>query len=61
MGNEKKKKGLGRGLRSLFGDEPEKLPKKSASNNSYLSLSIGSLARNKFQPRKLFDENKIYN
>ena len=60
MANEKTKKGLGRGLRSLFGDEPEKLPKKSASNNSYLSLSIGSLARNKFQPRKLFDENKIY-
>ncbi len=60
MANEKTKKGLGRGLRSLFGDEPEKLPKKSTSNNTYLSLSIGSLARNKFQPRKLFDENKIY-
>jgi len=60
MANEKTKKGLGRGLRSLFGDEPEKLPKKSTSNNTYLSLSIGSLARNKFQPRKLFDENKIF-
>ncbi len=44
----KSKKGLGRGLSSLIGDS-EKIDNKK-------SVSIGSLIRNKYQPRKKFDE-----
>jgi ParB family chromosome partitioning protein len=65
MVEEKNKKGLGRGLMSLFGDqvestniEQESLQKK-IPNNSYLLASIGDLRPSKFQPRKFFDEKKI--
>jgi ParB family chromosome partitioning protein len=65
MVEEKNKKGLGRGLMSLFGDqaestniEQESLQKKTP-NNSYLLASIGDLRPSKFQPRKFFDEKKI--
>ncbi len=44
----KSKKGLGRGLSSLIGDS-EKIDDKK-------TLSISSLVRNKYQPRKKFDE-----
>jgi len=44
----KSKKGLGRGLSSLIGDI-EKIDNKK-------SISISSLIRNKYQPRKKFDE-----
>ena len=44
----KSKKGLGRGLSSLIGDS-EKI-------NDKKNISISSLIRNKFQPRKKFDE-----
>ena len=44
----KSKKGLGRGLSSLIGDS-EKIDNKK-------NVSIGSLIRNKYQPRKKFDE-----
>ena len=44
----KSKKGLGRGLSSLIGDS-EKIDNKK-------SVSISSLFRNKYQPRKKFDE-----
>ena len=44
----KSKKGLGRGLSSLIGDI-EKIDNKK-------SVSISSLIRNKYQPRKKFDE-----
>ena len=44
----KSKKGLGRGLSSLIGDS-EKIDDKK-------NVSISSLVRNKFQPRKKFDE-----
>ena len=44
----KSKKGLGRGLSSLIGDS-EKIDNKK-------SISISSLIRNKYQPRKKFDE-----
>jgi len=61
----KNKKGLGRGLMSLFGDqvestniEQESLQKK-IPNNSYLLASISDLRPSKFQPRKFFDEKKI--
>jgi ParB family chromosome partitioning protein len=59
MVEEKNKKGLGRGLMSLFGDEPENVTVKTETNSSYFSISISDLAPNKFQPRKYFDEKKI--
>ena len=45
------KKGLGRGLSSLIGDE------KIQTNIN--KLSISDLVRNKFQPRKKFDEENL--
>jgi ParB family chromosome partitioning protein len=65
MVDEKNKKGLGRGLMSLFGDQAETKEnldisiKKIDPNSSYLLASIGDLTRNRFQPRNYFDENKI--
>ena len=44
----KSKKGLGRGLSSLIGD--------SDKINDKKNVSISSLVRNKYQPRKKFDE-----
>ena len=54
----KKKKGLGKGLSALFGDE--KKPENKANNevNTQKAL-IGELARNKYQPRSTFDESKL--
>ena len=45
------KKGLGRGLSSLIGDS-EKIDNKK-------NVSISSLVRNKYQPRKKFDETSL--
>jgi len=59
MNDEKNKKGLGRGLMSLFGDQVEDKVEKISPNTSYLLVSISDLARNKFQPRNYFDERKI--
>ena len=47
----KSKKGLGRGLSSLIGDS-EKIDEKK-------NISISSLVRNKYQPRKKFDEKSL--
>ncbi len=47
----KSKKGLGRGLSSLIGDS-EKIDNKK-------NISISSLVRNKYQPRKKFDEESL--
>ena len=47
----KSKKGLGRGLSSLIGDS-EKIDNKK-------NVSISSLVRNKYQPRKKFDETSL--
>lgn len=47
----KTKKGLGRGLSSLIGDVDSKLIKNK--------ISISSIIRNKFQPRKNFDKEKM--
>ena len=46
-----KKKGLGRGLSSLIGDN------EVTKNNSF--VSIGSIITNKFQPRKKFDQDSL--
>ena len=65
MADNKNKKGLGRGLMSLFGDQVEsvKIDKDSAkklnTNSPYSLVSIGDLNRNRFQPRMYFDEKKI--
>jgi ParB family chromosome partitioning protein len=44
---------------SLFGDEVESVPVKKTENSPYLTVSIGDLARNKYQPRNYFDDKKI--
>ncbi len=59
MADEKAKKGLGRGLMSLFGDQLQEVPIKQNTNSSYLVVSISDLERNRFQPRTYFDEKKI--
>ena len=50
------KKGLGKGLSALFGD----IEKKSESNqNQTNKIPIADLQRNKYQPRTIFDEEKL--
>ena len=52
-----KKKGLGRGLSALFGDEkPKDKPEKKSQSNT---VSIGDLSRNPYQPRQHFSEEKL--
>ena len=52
-----KKKGLGRGLSALFGDEKPKDKIKEPSQNN--NVSIGDLSRNPYQPRQIFHEEKL--
>ena len=59
MVDDKNKKGLGRGLMSLFGDQESVKQSKEETKTSYLSTSIGNLAPNQFQPRNYFDAKKI--
>ena len=59
MVEEKNKKGLGRGLMSLFGDQANEIPVNQNQETTYLSVSIGDLEPNKFQPRNFFDQKKI--
>jgi ParB family chromosome partitioning protein len=56
--NAKKNKGLGKGLSALFGDQknPENTNKIEETVQKAL---IGELARNKYQPRSIFDEKKL--
>jgi len=51
MNTNKIKKGLGRGLSSLIGE--------TKSEVSINKLSISDLVSNKFQPRKIFDEQNL--
>ncbi len=51
-----KKKGLGRGLSALFGDEA---PKATVKNNETHKVSISDLSRNPYQPREIFNETKL--
>ena len=53
-----KKKGLGRGLSALFGDQKIE-PKKNESINTQNKALIGDLKRNRYQPRTFFDETKL--
>ena len=52
-----KKKGLGRGLSALFGDDKPK-DKVKAVNQTNL-ISISDLSRNPYQPRQNFKEEKL--
>ena len=56
--SDQKKRGLGRGLSSLFGDakSTEKIQGDNATSQKVL---IGDLSRNPYQPRIYFDEDKI--
>jgi len=55
--NTSKKKGLGRGLSALFGDEkPKEKPQEINKSNS---VSISDLSRNPYQPRQNFSEEKL--
>ena len=52
-----KKKGLGRGLSALFGDEkPKDKPQETKQSNT---ISISDLSRNPYQPRQHFSEEKL--
>ena len=52
-----KKKGLGRGLSALFGDEkPKEKPREINKSNT---VSISDLSRNPYQPRQHFSEEKL--
>ena len=52
-----KKKGLGRGLSALFGDEkPKDKPQEINQTNT---ISISDLSRNPYQPRQNFNEDKL--
>ena len=52
-----KKKGLGRGLSALFGDEQPK--EKSSFQKELSKVAISDLSRNPFQPRETFNEAKL--
>ncbi len=54
----KKKKGLGKGLSALFGDQEKSVPSKDVSSTP-IKASIGNLNRNAYQPRINFDETKL--
>ena len=57
MLHEWKKKGLGRGLSALFGDEkPIDKPQEIKQSNT---VSISDLSRNPYQPRQHFSEEKL--
>ena len=50
------KKGLGRGLSALFGDIEKKSEPSQVQTNK---IPIADLRRNKYQPRTIFDEEKL--
>jgi len=53
-----KKKGLGRGLSALFGDQ-KAISEKKGAKNQLKKVLIGDLSRNKYQPRTHFDNQKL--
>ncbi len=55
----KKKKGLGRGLSALFGDEKSENKSKTKNLTSNTKALIGDLTRNPYQPRQIFNEEKL--
>ena len=57
--SEGKKKGLGRGLSALFGDQKKEVLEVEKNSKTQNIALIGDLDRNRFQPRINFDEDKI--
>tara|TARA_E500000178_G_scaffold225588_1_gene222466 strand:+ start:944 stop:1807 length:864 start_codon:yes stop_codon:yes gene_type:complete len=55
----KKKKGLGRGLTALFGDDKSENKPKTKNITSNAKALIGDLTRNPYQPRQIFNEEKL--
>ena len=55
----KKKKGLGRGLSALFGDDKSENKPKTKNIASNTKALIGDLTRNPYQPRQIFNEEKL--
>jgi ParB family transcriptional regulator, chromosome partitioning protein len=55
--NTGKKKGLGRGLSALFGDEEPK--EKNIGKKELNKVLISDLSRNPYQPRHIFNEAKL--
>ena len=55
--SQKSKKGLGRGLSALFGDQ--KNEENQPFKQSIKKIPIANISRNKFQPRLIFDELKL--
>ena len=53
-----KKKGLGKGLSALFGDQKKPVNEAKIAGNTQKAL-IGEMIRNKYQPRSIFDESKL--
>ncbi len=50
------KKGLGKGLSALFGEIENKIDNKRNQKNT---IAISDIERNKYQPRMIFDEEKL--
>ena len=58
--NPSKKKGLGRGLTALFGDQKNQTKEKEEKiTSNRINASIGDLSPNKYQPRVYFDKEKL--
>ena len=55
----KKKKGLGRGLSALFGDDKTENKPKTKDLASNTKALIGDLTRSPYQPRQIFNEEKL--
>ncbi len=54
-----KKKGLGRGLTALFGDQKSSSKKNEENKDKSTMAGIGDLSPNKYQPRVSFNEAKL--
>ena len=54
-----KKKGLGRGLTALFGDQKSSSKKNEENKDKSTMAGIGDLSPNKYQPRISFNEAKL--
>ncbi len=54
-----KKKGLGRGLTALFGDQKTETKTQKKTTLNRFNVIIGDLSPNKYQPRIHFDEEKL--
>ncbi len=57
--SKSKKKGLGRGLSALFGDEKNQVNNKVHNYSKNSTASIGDLIRNPYQPRQSFNDKKL--